>query len=151
MLISPRAPMNVQKVPNSPVSDDTAQYSALSSCASFSASCSIWEYWAGDWQRKTRLLSIKPSLLLLNLSDVVQKRGQYDWKFRLLLFFIQSEGFSSGEGGGISLWKVNLYSLQLQDGDRGQHSWGLRRPLLNQTPDTRLQKQTRTHSSQRPR
>ena len=44
-------------VPNSPVSEDTAQYSALICCASFSASCSSWEYWAGDWGRKAKLTS----------------------------------------------------------------------------------------------
>lgn len=36
---------------NLPVSDETAQYSALICCASLMASCSIWEYWAGDCQR----------------------------------------------------------------------------------------------------
>lgn len=98
MLVSPRAPMNVQNVPNSPVSDDTAQYSALSSCASFSASCSIWEYWAGDWQKNKSVIH-KTEFVSAQLVRRLKRVTVRLWKFSLLLFYIQNEGFSSGEGG----------------------------------------------------
>ena len=60
---------------HSPVSEDTAQYSALISCASLMASCSIWEYWAGDCQRDQRRQVRHTYVIQLNTKGIAT-RGQ---------------------------------------------------------------------------